>query len=268
VACALEINNWKAMLIPYTQAVEELKVKFKSIRTELLSMDEYSPIEFVTGRVKKISSILDKAKKKNIPIEEIEEKIEDIAGIRIMCQFVEDIYKVIEIVRARDGKDLFIVEERDYITNMKSSGYRSYHIIIKYPLQTAHGEKHIFAEIQIRTLAMNFWATIEHSLKYKYKKDMPAKIQERLIKAAEAAFVLDQEMAQIREEVLKAQEMFQLESNIIADIFGSMQALTTSGKNKDMTDIYERFWNLWEEGNLEELEAFNKSIEVATSKYN
>ncbi len=264
----MEIKNWKAMLIPYTQAVEELKVKFKGIRTELLSMDEYSPIEFVTGRVKKISSILEKAKKKNIPLEEIEDRIEDIAGIRIMCQFVEDIYKVIEIVRARDGKDLFIIEERDYITNMKPSGYRSYHIIIKYPVQTAHGEKLIFAEIQIRTLAMNFWATIEHSLKYKYKKDMPVKIQERLIKAAEAAFLLDQEMAQIREEVLKAQEMFQLESNIISDIFGSMQALNASGKSKDVTDMYEKFWDLWEEGNLEKLEAFNKSIELATHKYN
>ena len=161
----MEINNWKKILTPYTQAVEELKIKFKGMRNEYINLDEYSPIEFVTGRVKKISSILEKAKKKNIPLDQVEDKMEDIAGIRIMCQFVEDIYKVREIIRARDGKDMYVVEERDYINNLKPSGYRSYHMIIKYPVQTAQGEKLIFAEIQIRTLAMNFWATIEHSLR-------------------------------------------------------------------------------------------------------
>ncbi len=257
----MEVMNWKQILLPYTQAVEELKVKFKSIRSEFISLDEYSPIEFVTGRVKKISSILEKAKKKQIPEDEIEEKIEDIAGIRIMCQFVEDIYKVIDIIRARDHKDLVIVEERDYITNTKSSGYRSYHIIIKYPVQTGHGEKWIFAEIQIRTLAMNFWATIEHSLRYKYKQNMPKEIQERLNKAAEAAFLLDQEMAEIREEVLKCQESFQQESNLIGDIFSSIQFLNKKKNKKDMNELYEMFWTLWEEGDMHKLKEFSESLE-------
>ena len=252
--------DWKRTLLPYTQAVEELKVKFKSIRKEFISLDEYSPIEFVTGRVKKISSILEKAEKKHIPLEEIEEKIEDIAGIRIMCQFVEDIYKVIDIIRGRDGKDLVIVEERDYITNTKNSGYRSYHMIIKYPVQTGHGEKWIYAEIQIRTLAMNFWATIEHSLRYKYKQNMPSHIQERLTKAAEAAFLLDQEMAEIREEVLKCQESFQEESNLIGDIFTSIQAMNAKKNKSDMNEIYEIFWTLWEEGDMGKLKEFSKSL--------
>ena len=252
--------DWKRTLLPYTQAVEELKVKFKSIRKEFISLDEYSPIEFVTGRVKKISSILEKAEKKNIPLEEIEEKIEDIAGIRIMCQFVEDIYKVIDIIRGRDGKDLVLVEERDYITNTKNSGYRSYHMIIKYPVQTGHGEKWIYAEIQIRTLAMNFWATIEHSLRYKYKQNMPSHIQERLTKAAEAAFLLDQEMAAIREEVLKCQESFQEESNLIGDIFTSIQAMNAKKNKSDMNEIYEIFWTLWEEGDIGKLKEFSKSL--------
>lgn len=257
----MEMKNWKQILLPYTQAVEELKVKFKSIRNHYISLDEYSPIEFVTGRVKKISSILEKAKKKNIPLEDIEEKIEDIAGIRIMCQFAEDIYRVIDIIRARDGKDLYIEEERDYITNIKSSGYRSYHIIIRYPLQTGHGEKMIFAEIQIRTLAMNFWATIEHSLRYKYKQNMPVQIQKRLTKAAEAAYQLDREMAEIREEVLKCQESFQLESNIIGDIFSNIQALKNKNNTQSMTEVYEMFWTLWEEGDMAKLKEFSESLQ-------
>ena len=255
----MEMNNWKKILTPYTQAVEELKIKFKGMRNEYINLDEYSPIEFVTGRVKKISSILEKAKKKNIPLGQVEEKMEDIAGIRIMCQFVEDIYKVREIIRSRH--DMYVVEERDYINNLKPSGYRSYHIIIKYPVQTAQGEKLVFAEIQIRTLAMNFWATIEHSLRYKYKQNMPEHIQERLNKAAEAAHLLDQEMAEIREEVLKSQQGFQAESNVVADIFGNVQALAKTNEQEEMNDIYEMFWSLWEEGNVDKLNQFNKELE-------
>jgi putative GTP pyrophosphokinase len=258
----VEVNNWKEMLIPYTRAVEELKIKFKSIRGEFLQLEGYSPIEFVTGRVKKISSILDKAKRKNIPFDKIEDKMEDIAGIRIMCQFAEDINRVIELVRQRDEKDLYIIEERDYINNTKASGYRSYHIIVKYPVQTTQGEKLVFAEIQIRTLAMNFWATIEHSLRYKYKQNMPEAIQERLNKAAEAAYQLDEEMAQIREEVLKSQEGFQLESNIITDIFGNIQTLAKLNNGKGMETIYEKFWILWEENELTKLESFNKKLQA------
>lgn len=261
----MERQNWKQMLLPYTQAVEELKVKFKSIRNELISLEEYSPIEFVTGRVKKVSSIIEKAKKKNIPLEEIETKIEDIAGIRIMCQFVEDIYKVIDIIRNRDGKDLWIQEERDYIAHTKRSGYRSYHIIIEYPVQTGHGEKRIFAEIQIRTLAMNFWATIEHSLRYKYKQDMPAEIEERLTKAAEAAFILDQEMAEIREDVLKCQENFQTESNLIGEILSSLEVLSKKQQGQDLKELYEVFWKLWEQGDMHKLKEFNDKLNASTA---
>lgn len=262
----MEIQNWQMMLIPYHQAVEELKIKFKGIRKEFIKLDEYSPIEFVTGRVKTISSILEKAKKKDIPLDQVEERIEDIAGIRIMCQFAEDIYKVMDIIKARDGKDLYIVEERDYITNTKASGYRSYHVIIKYPVQTTKGEKLIFAEIQIRTLAMNFWATIEHSLRYKYKQNMPAHLQERLNKAAEAACLLDQEMAEIREEVLKAQEGFQGESNVIGDIFANIQSLAKNKSAEEMNKTYEIFWKLWEENSVDKLREFNTELEAAISQ--
>lgn len=262
----MELNEWKRMLIPYEQAVEELKIKFKGIRNEYRKLGEYSPIEFVTGRVKKISSILEKAKKKQIPLTEIEEKIEDIAGIRIMCQFVKDINKVVELIRARDGKDLKIVEERDYIKNIKPSGYRSYHIIVLYPVQTAEGQKEILTEIQIRTLAMNFWATIEHSLRYKYNKNMPDYIQQRLIKAAEATFILDQEMAEIREEILKAEEQFRAKSNIVSDIFCNIHNLC-SGGIEEAGELYQKFWELWEEGDIEKLQDFNKKVDTLAEIY-
>ena len=157
----MAIINWKGFLVPYEQAVDELKVKLRSIRKEYRKRNEYSPIEFVTGRVKEISSILEKANKFGIPVERIKFEMEDIAGIRVMCQFVDDIDKVVELLRAR--KDMTILYEKDYVRNVKESGYRSYHMIIKYPVNLVEGQVEILAEFQIRTLAMNFWATIEHS---------------------------------------------------------------------------------------------------------
>jgi putative GTP pyrophosphokinase len=247
------VKDWKEFLIPYEQAVEELKIKFKSIRKQYRSKNEYSPIEFVTGRVKEISSILEKAKKLDIPLNKIAEEMEDIAGIRIMCQFVEDIYKVVQIIRQRDGKDLKIVYEKDYVKNKKDSGYRSYHIIIKYPVQTTEGEVEILAEIQIRTLAMNFWATVEHSLNYKYKQSIPEEIKDRLKRAAELAFLLDQEMSEIKEEIIEAQKMFEIKSSVISDILDNIITLYSLGKISESTDYQDKFNKLLEKGDIIEL---------------
>ncbi|MGO4889368.1 GTP pyrophosphokinase family protein [Anaerobacillus sp. MEB173] len=200
------MNDWDIFLAPYKQAVDELKIKLKGIREQYKRSSKHTPIEFVTGRVKPVPSILDKAKRKNVPLDSLEDEIQDLAGIRIMCQFVEDINTVLELLRTR--RDLEVIEERDYITNKKPSGYRSYHVVLRYPVQTIDGEKHIHVEVQIRTLAMNFWATIEHSLNYKYSGEFPKDIELRLQRAAEAAFRLDEEMSQIRGEVQEAQRMF------------------------------------------------------------
>lgn len=200
------MKHWDQFLAPYKQAVSELKIKLKGMRGQFELDSSHSPIEFVTGRVKPIASILDKANQKGIPLDRLEEEMQDIAGMRIMCQFVDDIHHVVSLLRNRN--DLQIVEERDYISHKKTSGYRSYHVVIMYPVQTIHGEKRILAEIQIRTLAMNFWATIEHTLSYKYKGIFPTDIQMRLQRAAEAAFRLDEEMSLIRGEIQEAQAFF------------------------------------------------------------
>ncbi|HET7628548.1 MAG TPA: GTP pyrophosphokinase family protein [Bacillales bacterium] len=199
--------DWDYLLAPYKQAVDELKIKWKAVRDQYAYTNEHSPIEFVTARVKPVASILDKAKRKGIAIDEIEKEMQDIAGIRIMCQFVDDISVVIELIRNRT--DFTVVEEKDYVARKKDSGYRSYHFVVRYPVQTISGVKHILVEIQVRTLAMNFWATIEHSLNYKYSGQIPEQIQLRLQRAAEAAFRLDEEMSKIRDEVREPQVTFE-----------------------------------------------------------
>ncbi|SDB82831.1 GTP pyrophosphokinase [Shouchella lonarensis] len=195
--------NWHSFLTPYQQAVDELKVKFKGIREQYEQTSKHTPIEFVTGRVKPVSSILNKAMRKKIALNELAEKMQDVAGVRIVTQFVEDIDTVLQLVRSR--KDFEIISERNYIQQKKPSGYRSYHLVLRYPVQTIEGEERILVELQVRTLSMNFWATIEHSLRYKYSGEIPEDINIRLQRASEAAFRLDEEMSIIRDEVREAQ---------------------------------------------------------------
>ncbi|MEX3746314.1 MULTISPECIES: GTP pyrophosphokinase [Lysinibacillus] len=203
------MGQWEIFLSPYKQAVDELKVKLKGMRSQFGIVNANSPIEFVTGRVKPLASIYDKTLEKGLsfePSKQLGDELGDIAGLRIMCQFVDDISTVTELIRQR--KDMRVVEERDYITHNKPSGYRSYHMIVEYPVETIQGKKLVLAEIQIRTLAMNFWASIEHSLNYKYKGMFPEEIKNRLQSAAEAAFRLDEEMSSIRSEIQEAQAYF------------------------------------------------------------
>ncbi|MEV2421873.1 GTP pyrophosphokinase family protein [Paenibacillus larvae] len=258
-------RDWRKFLQPYEQAVEELKFKFKTLRKELKSPDEYSPIEFVTGRVKKISSILEKAKKLDVPMDELETGIEDIAGIRIMCQFVEDIHTLIELIYGRH--DLKVLYEKDYITNKKESGYRSYHIIIEYAVHTSLGVKRILAEIQIRTLAMNFWATIEHSLNYKYKESMlPDEVRKRLSKAAEAAYLLDQEMSSIRDEIVEAQKLFEDNSMLVSNVLNYIQVLYYFHRVREAAQFQIRFTEIWEKEDTRSLRALAQEIEEAVTR--
>lgn len=200
------IKDWESLLDPYIQAVGELKIKLRGIRKQYRKANRHSPIEFVTGRVKHVDSIKEKMARMQISEDRLEAEMHDIAGLRIMVQFVDDIADVVDLLASRT--DMTIVMERDYITHMKSSGYRSYHLIISYPVNTLSGIKTILAEIQIRTLSMNFWATIEHSLNYKYKGQIPEDIQDRLTATAKIAYALDEEMSKIRDDIQEAQVLF------------------------------------------------------------
>ncbi len=259
----MEYEKWDEVLAPYNNAVEELKVKFKSIRKEFLTKGEYSPIEFVTGRTKKIASIVSKAKR--LGIHDIENEMEDIAGIRIMCQFVEDIHTIIDLIKSRS--DMSIVYEKDYIENFKDSGYRSYHVIIKYPINSIAGSKEILCEIQIRTLAMNFWATIEHSLKYKYEHYIPENIAVRLRRAADAAFLLDQEMSEIREDIMKAQVMYQVKSVTLRDVLNKIQELYNVGETHKAILYQRRLDNIDTERDITEILQLKKEIDDLLQTY-
>ncbi|HGH8314406.1 TPA: GTP pyrophosphokinase family protein [Streptococcus pyogenes] len=211
--------DWEEFLDPYIQTVGELKIKLRGIRKQYRKQNRYSPIEFVTGRVKSIESIKEKMILRGVIEENIAQDIQDIAGLRIMVQFVDDVEEVLALLRQR--QDMTIVYERDYIRNMKSSGYRSYHVVVEYPVDTIEGQKKVLAEIQIRTLAMNFWATIEHSLNYKYGGDFPEEIKKRLEVTAKIALELDEEMRKFREDIREAQLLFDPVTRNLSDGVGN-----------------------------------------------
>ena len=257
--------DWSRLLLPYEQAVAELEVKFINIDKAYRKLGEYSPIETVSGRVKNIASIIDKARRKDIPLTEVESHMEDIAGVRIVTKFVEDIAKVVLMIRARSGGDLEIVREKDYINKSKESGYKSYHLIVKYAVYTPVGMRKIFSEIQVRTLAMNFWATIEHSLKYKYSNNMPQEVKERLITCALASNNLDDEMAKIRGEIIEAQKILELKTTLVDEIVTKLKQISSYSDEIDV--LNSQFYELCDEGSLEKLYAFNKHIAVLSEMH-
>ena len=261
----MEIQLWREILAPYRQAVDELIVKFNHIKEQYQNEGMYCPIEQVSGRVKRIYSILEKCRRKGASIEQVEEKVEDIAGIRIICQFVEDINKVVEIIQKRS--DMEIKREKDYITESKSSGYRSYHIIVYYMVQTLHGPKKLEVEIQIRTLAMNFWATIEHSLQYKYKEHMPQELQERLLRAANAVDALDDEMASVRDEIMDAQNSNRMKAGVVSDILNNIENLYHVANKREVVKIQDEFYRVYQENDIQLLNRFNRQLDIIAETY-
>ena len=193
--------NWEKFLQPYELAVEGFILKIEGIKKQYQLNNTSCPIEIVSGRVKSPESIIDKANRMNVNYNYIDEQLYDIAGVRITCKYLEDVYEVAKLLKSR--KDIKLLEERDYIKNMKPSGYRSLHLLCAYNVETIHGQQLVHLEFQIRTHAMHFWASIEHSLKYKYQKQIPSELKERLYQAALAGRKLDEEMSSIHNLVLE-----------------------------------------------------------------
>ena len=188
-------------MMMYKFAVDELTTKIEILKQEFHFIHDYNPIEHVTSRVKSPESILQKAmrKKVELTLPSIKENIRDIAGVRIVCSFVSDIYRISEMLQKQAG--LHVEECRDYITNPKPNGYRSLHLIVKVPVFTSEGTENVWAEIQIRTIAMDFWASLEHKLNYKYNYEIPQPLVDELRTAADAVAQLDSKMERIRREV-------------------------------------------------------------------
>lgn len=261
----MEIQLWRSILCPYELAVKELIVKFEHIISEHRENDLYSPIEQVSGRVKSVSSILEKMQRKHIPMERMEEEVEDIAGIRIICQFEEDIETVASLIQNRS--DMTIKSEKNYLKHVKQSGYRSLHLIIYYTVETLNGPRKLQAEIQIRTMAMDFWATIEHSLQYKYKGDMPPHVAERLTNAADAIILLDQEMSSVRDEIMDAQNSSQMQSNLVKDILNNIENLYRVSSEREITKIQTEFLRVFHTKDLKQLERFHRQLDIIAEGY-
>ena len=261
----MEIQLWRSILCPYELAVRELIVKFEHIISEHRENDLYSPIEQVSGRVKSVSSILEKMQRKHIPMERMEEEVEDIAGIRIICQFEEDIETVASLIQNRS--DMTIKSEKNYLKHVKQSGYRSLHLIIYYTVETLNGPRKLQAEIQIRTMAMDFWATIEHSLQYKYKGDLPPHVADRLTTAADAIILLDQEMSSVRDEIMDAQNSSQMQSNLVKDILNNIENLYRVSSEREITKIQTEFLRVFHTKDLKQLERFHRQLDIIAEGY-
>jgi putative GTP pyrophosphokinase len=261
----MEIQLWRSILCPYELAVKELIVKFEHLIIEHKENDRYSPIEQVSGRVKTVPSLLEKMQRKHVPMERMVYEIEDIAGIRLICQFEEDIDIVANMIKKRS--DMEVKSEKDYLTHVKESGYRSYHMIIYYTVETIDGPKKIQVEIQIRTMAMNFWATVEHSLQYKYRGDMPPHVADRLSKAAEAIVSLDREMSSVRSEIMDAQNSSQLQSNMVKDILTNIENLYKLSNTREILKIQDEFLRVYQTKDLHQLARFHRELDIIAEGY-
>lgn len=196
------LDNWKQLPMMYQLALDELKNKIKLIQTEWKLKNGYSLIEHIKTRIKEPKSIVEKLERKGFPLtpQSIVDNIHDIAGMRIVCAFVKDIYSLVEHLEQRE--DIRILEIKDYIANPKPNGYQSLHVIVAVPLILLEGQRWIKVEIQLRTLAMDFWASMEHILFYKFDKQVPPHVVHELTEAAKAADALDKKMLRLRKEIL------------------------------------------------------------------
>ena len=192
-----------SFLMNYQCAVMEVETKFNVLNNRLSLQGEHNPIESIKSRVKSIDSIIRKLEKRKVPItlESAEENLQDIAGVRVVCSFIDDIYKIEECLLAQE--DVTLIKRKDYIENPKPSGYRSLHLIIKTPIYTENGKKDMFVEIQIRTVAMDFWSSLEHKLRYKknLKPETAEALARELEACAEESARLDERMLRVRERI-------------------------------------------------------------------
>ncbi|MBY0147289.1 GTP pyrophosphokinase family protein [Neobacillus niacini] len=206
----LDMKDLKAIKIELTRfmmaykfALDEMTTKINILKDEFNYIHDYNPIEHIKTRLKSPESIFKKVQRKgvNFNLDSIKEKIKDIAGIRITCSFISDIYEISSMIA--NQKDIRILEYKDYIKNPKPNGYQSLHMIVEIPIFMSDREELTCVEIQIRTIAMDFWASLEHKIYYKYNKATPQKMLDELKETAAMAALLDQKMENLHKEMEK-----------------------------------------------------------------
>lgn len=193
--------EYRELRMMYTCALKEIRTKFEVLNTEFNVRYQRNPINFITTRVKSTHSILEKTQRKHIDftIASIEENINDIAGIRVICSYVDDIYKLADALIKQD--DIRLREKKDYIKDPKPNGYRSLHLIVSVPVFFSNQRKEMKVEVQIRTIAMDFWASLEHQIKYKKEIPNQQEIVRRLRECADVISETDMTMQELRREM-------------------------------------------------------------------
>lgn len=187
----------------YQAAIHEVTTKLEILDEEFRVSHAYNPIHHIESRLKKPESILKKLERKHAPLTEaaIDECVQDIAGVRVICNYIEDVFAIADLFVGQS--DVKLLRKRDYITSPKPNGYRSLHLIVSIPIFLSTGVKLIKVEVQIRTIAMDFWASLEHQLKYKAEDEISENLRERLAASADRIALIDQEMQAIHWELQK-----------------------------------------------------------------
>ncbi len=194
-------QQFSRLMMMYRCAIREVETKFEVLNDDLSLQTEQNPIEYIQSRIKKPLSIAEKLQRRNLPLtlDSIKENLNDVAGIRVVCTFIDDIYNIAEMLIQQD--DITVIEIKDYIKNPKPNGYRSYHMIVEVPVFFSDKKLAMRVEVQIRTMAMDFWASLEHQLKY--KKNVPNEdiIKAQLKDCADVINSTDQRMQDIRHNI-------------------------------------------------------------------
>jgi len=216
-------NDLTRFMMLYQFGIDELNTKIDILKQEFQYIHDYSPIEHVKSRIKSPESILKKVQRKNLDfsLPSIKENIKDIAGIRITCSFISDIFEISRMLE--NQSDIEVVEKKDYINYPKPNGYQSLHLIVKIPVFMSNGIENVYVEVQIRTIGMDFWASLEHKIYYKYDNEVPAYLSEELKNAADTVAMLDKKMEVLHEEIRKL-------DNDDDDIENELNLLNASGQ--------------------------------------
>ena len=196
-----EFDNFRDMMLLYSCAIREVNTKLENLDAELEMTGERNPIQYITHRVKTPASIMKRMKRKGIPLtfQNVWENLNDVAGVRVVCSYLEDIYELADVLLKQD--DIRLIRMNDYIKNPKPSGYRSLHLVIETPVFLSEQKHMVRVEIQIRTIAMDFWASLEHQLRYKTDIEIPESIRRDLNDIADDMFSTDLKMSQINRRI-------------------------------------------------------------------
>ncbi len=196
-----QIETWQEVTLVYNSALKQINTKLEVLNDEFQHVHQYNPIEHIKSRIKTPESIVKKLKRHGYEsdIENMVRYVNDIAGIRVICSFTSDIYRIAEMIRLQN--DIHVVTVKDYIRNPKPSGYKSYHMLVTVPVFLSDRTVEVKVEIQIRTVAMDFWASLEHKIKYKFEGNAPEHVKNELVECSRMVSELDQRMQELNEEI-------------------------------------------------------------------